>query len=41
MRSAHHAAGLAAKMAIHQERLPGYEQQLHVLYLANDVLLKR
>ena len=35
------AHGLAAKMALHQARLPSYEQQIHVIYLANDVLLKR
>lgn len=35
------AAGLAAKMAICQSQLPGYDQQIHIIYLANDVLLKR
>lgn len=28
-------------MALHQDRLQMYDQQLHVIYLANDVLLKR
>ena len=41
MASVAHAGGLAAMMAAHQQRLPSYEQQLHVIYLANDVLLKR
>lgn len=36
-----HAPGLAAKMAIRQSQLPSYDQQIHVIYLANDVLLKR
>ena len=36
-----HVDGLAAKMAAHQQTLPDYEKQLHVIYLANDVLLKR
>ena len=36
-----HAPGLAAKMAMRQSQLPGYEQQIHIIYLANDVLLKR
>lgn len=38
---ANFASGLAAKMAIHQSSLPSYDQQIHVIYLANDVLLKR
>ena len=41
MASVAHAPGLAACMARHQASLPGYEAQLHILYLANDVLLKR
>ena len=41
MASIAHAPGLAACMARHQASLPGYEAQLHILYLANDVLLKR
>ena len=41
MACAQHAYGLAAMMALHQQQLPSYEQQLHVIYLANDVLLKR
>ena len=41
MACAPHAMGLAAKMALHMRQLPTYEQQLHVIYLANDVLLKR
>lgn len=36
-----HAEGLAAQMALHQQQLPAYEQQLHIIFLANDVLLKR
>ena len=41
MASVAYADGLAAKMAAHQQTLPVYEKQLHVIYLANDVLLKR
>ena len=41
MASIAYAPGLAACMARHQASLPGYEAQLHLLYLANDVLLKR
>ena len=36
-----HAPGLAAQMALHQQALDTYDRHLHVLYLANDVLLKR
>ncbi len=36
-----YAAGLAAKMALHQSQLQSYDQQIHIIYLANDVLLKR
>ena len=41
MACAPHAAGLAAQMAdfCGQGALP-YDKQLHVIYLANDVLLK-
>ena len=35
-----YAAGMAAKMAAHLCRLDEYDRQLHVLYLANDILLK-
>ncbi|BDA50806.1 probable calcium homeostasis endoplasmic reticulum protein at N-terminal half [Coccomyxa sp. Obi] len=35
-----HAAGMAAMMADHVSKAASYDQQLHVLYLANDVLLK-
>ena len=41
MARADFAAGLAARMAVHQHTLPTYEQQICVIYLANDVLLKR
>ena len=39
--SSSHALGLAACMARHQANLSSYDKQLHVLFLANDVLLKR
>jgi hypothetical protein len=39
MACAAHAAGMAAQMAEHLGALPGYDSQLHVIYLANDVLL--
>ncbi|CAL5223139.1 g5604 [Coccomyxa viridis] len=35
-----HAAGMAAQMADFLSSAPTHEQRLHVLYLANDVLLK-
>lgn len=35
-----HAAGMAAQMAEFLSHAPTHEQRLHVLYLANDVLLK-
>ena len=35
-----HAAGMAAQMADFLSHAPTHEQRLHVLYLANDVLLK-
>lgn len=35
------AVGLAAQMALHQQQLQSYDQHIHVIYLANDVLLKR
>ena len=35
-----HAAGMAAQMAEFLSSAPTHEQRLHVLYLANDVLLK-
>lgn len=35
-----HAAGMAAQMADFLSNAPTHEQRLHVLYLANDVLLK-
>ena len=36
-----YASGMAAALALHVRNLPDYEKQLHVLYLANDILLKR
>ena len=36
-----YAPGMAAALALHVRNLPDYERQLHVLYLANDILLKR
>lgn len=36
-----HAAGMAAALALHVRSLPDYDKQLHVLYLTNDILLKR
>ena len=36
-----HAAGLAVRMASHMSQLPTYDQQLHIIYLANDILVKR
>lgn len=39
MECAPHAAGLAAQMAGFAAQAP-YVEQLHVIYLANDVLLK-
>lgn len=41
MAHAQFSGGLAVRMLHHQQQLPTYEQQLHVIYLANDVLLKR
>ena len=41
MASVAHADGLAAMMDTHLHSLPTYDKQLHVIYLANDVLLKR
>lgn len=41
MASIAHVEGLTAKMAAHMQSLPSYDKQLHVIYLANDVLLKR
>ena len=41
MASVAHVDGLAAKMAAHLQTLASYEKQLHIIYLANDVLLKR
>ncbi|KAK9907575.1 hypothetical protein WJX75_006303 [Coccomyxa subellipsoidea] len=40
MACAPHAAGMAAMMADHVSKAASYDSQLHVLYLANDVLLK-
>lgn len=40
MACAMHAAGMAAQMADHLSKAPTYDSQLHVIYLANDVLLK-
>ncbi|KAK9788438.1 hypothetical protein WJX73_005625 [Symbiochloris irregularis] len=40
MASVAHVEGLAVKMATHLQSLPSYDKQLHVIYLANDVLLK-
>lgn len=40
MASVAHIDGLAVNMAAHQQTLSSYEKQLHVIYLANDVLLK-
>lgn len=36
-----HASGMAAVLALHVRSLPDYDRQLHVLYLTNDILLKR
>ena len=36
-----HASGMAAALALHVRSLPDYDRQLHVLYLTNDILLKR
>ncbi|DBB16897.1 TPA: hypothetical protein ACH3X3_015132 [Trebouxia sp. C0006] len=36
-----YAPGMAAALALHVRNMPDYEKQLHVLYLANDILLKR
>ena len=36
----HMAGGLGAQMARHASGLPDYKARLHVLYLANDILLK-
>lgn len=36
-----YAPGMAAALALHVRNLPDYDRQLHVLYLANDILLKR
>ena len=41
MASSSQAPGLAACLARHQTGLDSYDKQLHVLFLANDVLLKR
>ena len=41
MASVAYVDGLAAMMATHQQSLPSYDKQLHTIYLANDVLLKR
>lgn len=35
-----HAAGMAAQMADFLCHAPTHDQRLHVLYLANDILLK-
>ena len=35
-----HAAGMAAQMADFLGSAPTHDQRLHVLYLANDILLK-
>jgi hypothetical protein len=35
-----HAWGLAQQMAVHAAALPDHQQRLHVVYLANDLLLK-
>lgn len=40
MACAMHAAGMAAQMADHLSKSLTYDSQLHVIYLANDVLLK-
>ena len=32
---------MAAALALHVRNLPDYDKQLHVLYLTNDILLKR
>lgn len=36
-----YAPGMAAALALHVRNLPDYDKQLHVLYLTNDILLKR
>lgn len=36
----HMAGGLSAQMVAHAEGLQEYKGRLHVLYLANDILLK-
>ena len=36
-----YAPAMAAALALHVRNLPDYDKQLHVLYLANDILLKR
>lgn len=36
-----HAPAMAAALALHVRTLPDYDKQLHVLYLTNDILLKR
>ncbi|KAL0038770.1 hypothetical protein WJX79_007226 [Trebouxia sp. C0005] len=36
-----YASGMAAALALHVRNMPDYDKQLHVLYLANDILLKR
>jgi hypothetical protein len=35
-----HAAGMAAQMAEFLSQAQTHDQRLHVLYLANDILLK-
>ena len=40
MACAGYAPGMAAQMADFVAQAPSYEKQLHVIYLANDVLLK-
>ena len=35
------ASGMAAKMAQQVRQLSDHTRQLHVLYMANDILLKR
>lgn len=36
-----HAGGMAARLAQALFAQPAYERQLHLIYLANDILLKR
>ncbi len=36
-----HAGGMAVRMAQALYAQPAYDRQLHILYMANDILLKR